>query len=45
MNFKVYIISDAEEDILVIYNYVLINDSEDKAGHLEHKDARHPNRI
>lgn len=34
MNFKVYIISDAEEDILVIYNYVLINDSEDKAEHL-----------
>jgi len=34
MNYKVYIISDAEEDILEIYNYVLINDSEDKAEYL-----------
>ena len=34
MNFDVYIISDAEEDILRIYNYVLINDSEEKADSL-----------
>ena len=34
MNYKVYIIFDAEEDILEIYNYVLINDSEDKAEYL-----------
>ena len=31
MNFKVNIISDAEEDIFDIYNYVLINDSREKA--------------
>lgn len=37
MNFKIYIISDAEEDILGIYNYVLINDSEDKAEYLLNK--------
>ena len=37
MNFKVYIISDAEEDILDIYNYVLINDSEQKAEYLVKK--------
>ncbi|MFH1941218.1 MAG: type II toxin-antitoxin system RelE/ParE family toxin [bacterium] len=34
MNFKVYIISDAEEDILDIYNYVSLNDSETKAKYL-----------
>ena len=34
MNFKVNIISDAEEDIFNIYNYVLINDSEEKAEYL-----------
>jgi len=37
MKFKVYIISDAEEDILAIYNYVLINDSEEKAEYLLQK--------
>ena len=37
MNFKVNIISDAEEDILDIYNYVLINDSEEKAEYLLNK--------
>ena len=34
MNFKVNIISDAEEDILDIYYYVLINDSEEKADYI-----------
>ena len=34
MNYKVFIISNAEEDILDIYNYVLINDSEEKAEYL-----------
>lgn len=34
MNFKVYIISDAEEDILSIYQYVLMNDSEERAEYL-----------
>ena len=34
MNYKIYLISDAEEDILEIYNYVLINDSRDKAEYL-----------
>ena len=34
MNFKIYIISDAEEDILDIYYYVLINDSEEKADYI-----------
>ena len=28
MNFKVYVTSDAEKDILGIYNYVSINDSD-----------------
>jgi len=37
MNFKVYIISDAEEDIIDIYNYVLINDSEEKSETLLRK--------
>lgn len=37
MGYKVYIISDAEEDILEIYHYVLTNDSEDKAKHLLNK--------
>ena len=31
MNFNVNIISDAEDDIIDIYNYVLKNDSEEKA--------------
>ena len=34
MNFKGYIISDAEEDIFNIYNYVLFNDSEEKAEYV-----------
>lgn len=34
MNFKVNIISDAEKDIFDIYNYVLINDSREKAEYL-----------
>ena len=34
MNYKIYLISDAEEDILEIYNYVLINDSRYKAEYL-----------
>ena len=37
MNYKVFIISNAEEDILDIYNYVLINDSEEKAEYLLNK--------
>ena len=37
MNFEVFIISDAEEDILEIYHYVLINDSEEKAEYLLNK--------
>jgi len=31
MNFKVNILADAENDIIDIYNYVLRNDSEEKA--------------
>ena len=34
MSFEVYIISDAEEDILDIYHYVSINDSEERAESL-----------
>lgn len=34
MNFKVNLISDAEEDIFEIFNYVLVNDSEEKAEYL-----------
>ena len=34
MNYKIYIISDAEKDIFEIYNYVLINDSIDKVEYL-----------
>lgn len=34
MNFKVYIISDAEEDILRIYQYVSMNDSAESAEYL-----------
>lgn len=37
MKYKVYIISDAEEDILDIYYYVSISDSLGKAEHLLHK--------
>ena len=37
MNFEVFIISDAEEDILKIYHYVFINDSEEKAEYLLNK--------
>ena len=37
MNYKVFIISNAEEDILDIYNYVLKNDSEEKAEYLLNK--------
>lgn len=37
MNYIVYILSDAEEDILDIYNYVHINDSEGKAKNLLNK--------
>lgn len=31
MNYKIYIIADAEEDIISIYKYVAINDSVQKA--------------
>ena len=34
MNFNVYIISDAEEDILSIYQYVSMNDSAKSAEYL-----------
>jgi len=34
MNYTVYVISDAEEDILEIYNYVMIHDSTNKAEYL-----------
>jgi toxin ParE1/3/4 len=34
MNYKVYIISDAEEDILSIYKYVSTNDSMENAEYL-----------
>ena len=34
MNYKVYIISDAEEDIFRIYHYVSIHDSEERAEYL-----------
>lgn len=34
MTYNVYIISDAEKDILEIYNYVSTNDAEDKAEYL-----------
>jgi toxin ParE1/3/4 len=34
MKYKVYIISDAEEDVLDIYHYVSISDSLEKAEHL-----------
>ncbi|MCJ7812525.1 type II toxin-antitoxin system RelE/ParE family toxin [bacterium] len=37
MKFNVYIISDAEEDILDIYNYIAISDSKDKAETLFQK--------
>ena len=37
MKFEVFIIPDAEEDILEIYHYVLINDSEEKAEYLLNK--------
>jgi len=34
MNFNVYIISDAEEDILCIYKYVSMNDSPESAEYI-----------
>jgi toxin ParE1/3/4 len=34
MKYKVYLISDAEEDILGIYKYISISDSIEKAEHL-----------
>ena len=34
MKYKVYLISDAEEDIFAIYNYISISDSIEKAEHL-----------
>ena len=34
MKFEVFLTIDAEEDILEIYNYVAINDSEEKADYL-----------
>ncbi len=34
MKYSVYIISDAEEDILSIYNYISISDSMENAGQL-----------
>ena len=37
MNFNVYIISDAEEDIFSIYQYVSVNDSIESAEYLLHK--------
>jgi toxin ParE1/3/4 len=37
MKYQVYLISDAEEDILGIYNYISTSDSIEKAEHLLHK--------
>jgi len=37
MNYEIYIVSDAEEDILSIYHYVSMNDSEDRAKYLLNK--------
>ena len=37
MTFKVHIISDAEEDIFSIYQYVLMNDSAESAEYLLRK--------
>ncbi len=37
MKYGVYIISDAEEDIISLYNYISISDSIDKAEQLLHK--------
>ena len=37
MNYEIYIVSDAEEDIFGIYHYVSINDSEDRAKYLLNK--------
>jgi len=37
MNFKVYIIADAEEDIFSIYQYVSVNDSVESAEYLLNK--------
>ncbi len=37
MNYKVFLISDAEEDIFEIYNYVAINDSPGNADKLFEK--------
>jgi toxin ParE1/3/4 len=37
MKYGVYIISDAEEDIINLYNYIAISDSVDKAEQLLHK--------
>ena len=37
MKYSIYIISDAEEDILDIYNYISISDSIENAEHLLQK--------
>lgn len=37
MKYNVYVISDAEEDILDIYNFISISDSIEKAEHLIQK--------
>jgi len=37
MKYKIYIISDAEEDILDIYYYISISDSIEKAEHILQK--------
>ena len=51
MKYNVYIINDAEEDIIGIYNYVFFNDSKDNADYLLNKIKEtctslktHPNR-
>ncbi|NQT27139.1 type II toxin-antitoxin system RelE/ParE family toxin [candidate division KSB1 bacterium] len=51
MNYKVYIINDAEEDILDIYNYVFLHDYKENADYLLNKIKEscvslktHPNR-
>lgn len=37
MNYKVLVLSDAEQDVLDIYQYVLINDSKENAEYLLNK--------